>query len=148
MADNCFSLHLKVLAWKKVGKAWAMTITIRGNKEQQKARYLYFWSKKMPVKGLFFCFLIWASHCTCYEKIILTQSVSSYLPWHPESPSFAVLNNLQNIRADYFPWLSTDPIHIDVKIYIVPVRCEFKDAWLEEKCTCNTKKPFYFFYNT
>lgn len=80
----------------------------------------------MHVKELFFS--VCTSHCTCCEKIILTQSVSPYLPWHPGSPSFAVLNNLQNIRADYFPWLLTDPIHIGVKIYIVPVRCEFKDA--------------------
>lgn len=82
--------------------------------------------KHMP--KYFFFLLSQTSQYTCYEKIILRQSASPYLPWHPESPSFAVLNNLQNIWADYFPCLSTDPIHIDAKIYIVPVRCEFKDV--------------------
>lgn len=53
MADNWFSLNLKDLAWKKMGKAWAMTITVRGNKEQQKPRYLYFWSKKCMSNDFF-----------------------------------------------------------------------------------------------
>lgn len=56
------------------------------------------------------------------------KSISAYLPWHPESPSFEVLNNLQNIWVEYFPCLSIDPIHTDAKIYIVPVRCEFEDV--------------------
>lgn len=102
-----------------------MTVTVRETKGQQKFRLL---KPENACQSIFFCFLVWASQCTCHENTILRQSVSPYLPWHPESPSFAMLNNSQNIWADYFPCLSTDPIHIDAKIYIVPVRCEFKDV--------------------